>query len=151
IPNTIRSSFQGKDCERVLSLESFYTSAYPAFIADKTIPDMSKECALYSVAVDAENQKSWQDAYNVYKTYKQSYPKGIFASEVEQHSGLVLMNLAKEQLAAKKYADAIVNIQSVLKNYGQTSAANEANDLMSDVYLAWAKAQRETSDFSGAE
>ena len=151
IPNTIRSSFQGKDCERVLSLDSFYASAYPAFMADKSVPDMTRECALYSLAVDAEKQKSWQDAYNVYKSYKQTYPKGLFVSEAEQHSGLVLMNLAKDQLAAKKYADAIANTQLVLKNHNQTSAASEANDLISDVYLTWAKDQRETSDFAGAE
>lgn len=151
IPNSIRSSYQGKDCERVLSLEAFYASLYPASIADKSVPDMSKECALYSLAADAENQKSWQDAYNVYKTYKQTYPKGLFISEAEQRSGAVLVNLAKDQLAAKKHADAISTIQAVLKNHAQTTAAADANDLMSDVYLDWAKGQREASDFGGAE
>src|SRR4051812_31458669 len=76
IPGSIKSNYQSKNCEQVLALDNFYASAYPAFMADKSIPDLTKECALYSVAAESEQNKSWQAAYNAYQAYQQTYPKG---------------------------------------------------------------------------
>ncbi len=151
LPGSIKSSYQSKNCEQVLSLDGIYASAYPAFMTDKSVADLTKECALYLVAVENEQNKAWQSAYSAYQTYKQTYSNGLFAIEADEHSAQILIITAKDQLAAKQYADAIGNINLVLKNHGSTSAASEAKSLMSDVYIAWAKDQRASSDFSGAE
>lgn len=151
LPASIKSNYQSKNCEQVLALDGFYTSAYPALIADKDIVDLTKECALYSLAAETEQKKAWQSAYNAYKTYKETYPAGLFAPEADEHSALILTAWAKEQLAAKQYTDAIGNITLILNNFGTTSTALDAGSLMSDVYIAWAKDQRESSDFTGAE
>lgn len=152
IPNSIRSNYQSKNCEQVFTLDSLYTSIYPpAFMADKSTSDLTKECALYTVAVEAEQKKERQDAYNAYNVYRQAYPKGLFINEANEHSALILTDWAIAQLAEKKYADAIGNLQLVLKDYGKSAAATEAVGLFSDVYLTWAKDQRERSDFAGAE
>ena len=151
IPGSIKSGYQNKNCEQVLGLERFYTNAYPAFIADKSIVDPIKECALYAVATENGQKKNWQDAYNAYKTYKETYPSGLFASETNEQMAQILTIQAKDQLTAKKYTDAIANINLITKDFADTSAASEADQLMSDVYTTWAKDQREASDFAGAE
>lgn len=151
LPGSIKSNYQSKNCEQVLSLGNVYASVYPAFLADKSIPDLTKECALYSFALENEQKKVWQDAFNGYKTYKQNYPKGLFVNEADEHSALILTNWAKDDLAAKKYNNALDNINLVIQNYSNTKAASEASELTSDVYTTWAKDQRESSDFAGAE
>lgn len=151
LPGSIKSSYQSKNCEQVLSLDSFYASAYPSFMADKSISDLTKECALYIVALENEQNKTWQSAYSAFQTYKQTYPNGIFASEADEHSAIILTTWAKEQLTAKQYPDAIANIKLVLKDYPNTSLVSEAKSLMADIYIAWAKDQRTSSDFTGAE
>jgi tetratricopeptide (TPR) repeat protein len=151
LPNGIKASYQNKNCDQVLAQDNFYTSIYPAFMADQSVASLTSECALYSLGLEDEAKKTWQDAYNVYKTYTQSYPKGLFASEAQEHSATVLTALAKDQLAAKKYSDAIGNINLVLQSFGETSAAANAASLMPEVYIAWAKDQRDASDFAGAE
>lgn len=151
IPGAIKSNYQSKNCDQVLTLDTLYTSIYPTVIADKSIAELTKECALYSIAAEAEQKQNWQSAYNTYKTYKESYPKGLFVNEANEHISLILITWAKEQLVAKQYTDAIGNIQLILKDFGGTSAASKANSLMTDVYTTWAKDQRNTSDFAGAE
>ncbi len=151
LANSIKSNYQAKNCEQVLSQSSFYASVYPAPIADQGIAALTSECALYSLAVETEEKKAWQDAYNAYKSYLQNYPKGLFANEALEHSALVLTSLAKEQLAAKKYSDAIGNINLILKSFGKTGASKDAASLMSEIYSTWAKDQRDSSDFTGAE
>jgi tetratricopeptide (TPR) repeat protein len=151
LANAIKSNYQGKNCEQVLSLDNFYASVYPAPIADQSLAALTSECILYSLAVENEGKKAWQDAYNTYQVYSQTYPKGLFLSEAQEHSAIALMAQAKEQLAAKKYNDAIGNVNLVLQNFGKTSAAKEAAGLMSEVYITWAKGQRDASDFAGAE
>ena len=151
LPNSIKSSYQDKNCDQVLALDNFYANVYPAFMADPSIADQTKECALYSFALENEEKKVWRDAYNAYKTYTESYPQGLFVSEAYEHSAVVLTASAKEQLAAKKYSDSVETINLVLQSFGKASAAAEATSLMPEIYIAWAKDQRDSSDFSGAE
>lgn len=151
LPGSIKSSYQSKNCEQVLSLDNFYASAYPAFLADKSISEMTKECALFAFATETEQKKDAQGAYNAYQTYKQTYPKGLFVKEADEHSAQIVLASAKDKLSAKQYQDAIDKINLLLKTFGSTSVASEANHLMPDVYTAWAKDQRAASDFSGSE
>lgn len=151
LPSSIKSSYLDKNCDRVLSLTIFYTSVYPSFMTDQSVDDLTSECALYSLAVEKEEKKAWQDAYNTYKTYVQTYPKGQFIVEAQEHSAIVLTAWAKDQLAAKEYGDALGTLDLILQNFGETDAASEAADLMAEVYTAWAKDQRDESDFAGAE
>jgi len=150
LASSIKSNYQAKNCDQVLSLDSFYTSVYPAPIADQSLAALTNECALYSLAVENEGKKAWQDAYNAYKVYTQTYPKGLFASEAQEHSAIVLIAQAKDQLAAKKYSDAIGNVNLVLQSFGKTSAAKEAASLMSEIYIAWAKDQLAAKKYSDA-
>lgn len=151
LPGSIKASYQRKNCEQVLSLSQTYSSLYPGLLADQSIADITRECGLYSFALEKEQAKAWQDAYNGYQSYKQSYPHGLFAGEVDDNSAQILVNWAKDDLAAKKYNDATGKIDTVLKNYSTTKVGSEAASLMSDVYMASAKGQRTASDFAGAE
>lgn len=151
LANSIKSSYQSKDCEQVISLAGFYTSLYPALIADSSIAKLVSECGLYSLALEDEQKEDWQSAYNDYKTYAQLYPEGLFAVETQEHSALALTSWAKEQLAEKKYSDALANAQMILQNFAQTTAAQEAASLVAEIYTHWASDQRDSSDFAGAE
>ncbi len=151
LPGSIKSSYQSKNCEQVLALDNTYSSLYPAFLADKSIADMIKECGLYSFALEKEQAKAWQDAYNGYQSYRQNYPQGLFASEADDDSAQILVNWAKDDIAAQKYSDATDKINTVLQHYSTTKVGGEASSLMSDVYMTSAKGQRTSSDFAGAE
>lgn len=151
LSSSIKSNYQSKNCEQVFSLGNIYASVYPAVIADKSISDLTKECTFYSLAVEAEQKKNWQGAYQAYETYRQSYPKSGFTDEVNEHSALMLTNMAKEQLVAQKYNDAIENIKLILSNFGKTKAAAESAKQMANIYTTWAKDQRDANDFAKAE
>jgi len=151
LPSSIKSSYQSKNCEQVISLDSLYTSIYPAFMIDQTTGGLTSECALYLLAVENEEKKAWKDAYNTYQVYTKNYPKGLFENEVQEHSAVVLTAWAKDQLAAGEYRDAITNINTVLQNFGTTEAVEDATALMSEIYTTWAKEKRASSDFAGAE
>jgi tetratricopeptide (TPR) repeat protein len=151
LANNIKSNYQAKNCGQVLSMDNFYNSVYPAPVADQSLSALANECALYSLAVENEGKNAWQDAYNTYQVYLHTYPKGLFVNEAQEHSAVALMAQAKEQLAAKKYNDAIGTINHILQDFGKTGAAKEAAGLMSEVYLTWAKGQRDASDFAGTE
>lgn len=151
LPASIKSSFQNKNCQQGLTVSKFYLSAYPAFLADQNISDLSKECAMYAAATEVEQKKNWQAAFNAYKTYKQTYPAGMFAAEANEHSALILTTWAKEQLAAKQYTEAIENIDLVLNHFATTSVAANASQLIPDIYITWAKDQCEASNFTEAQ
>jgi len=151
LPAAIKSSHQGKNCALALSLDSFYTSIYPAVMVDKSIAVPISECALYSLAAGYEEKKAWQDSYNAYKSYAETYPKGLFSKEAHDQTAVVLTAWSQELLTEKKYEQAVGNLDLVFKSYSDASAATEAADLMSAVYTAWGTDQRESSDFAGSE
>src|SRR5258706_15750521 len=148
LPASIKASHQGKNCALALGLNSIYMSLYPAALIDKSIAVPVGECALYSLATTSEEKKAWQNSYNAYKTYSETYPKGLFSAEAHEQTAVVLTAWSKELLAQKKYEQAIGNLDLVLKSYSDT--ATEAADLMPEVYTAWGADQRGSSDFAGS-
>jgi tetratricopeptide (TPR) repeat protein len=152
LANAIKSSYQSKNCEQMLSLDDFYISAYPASIADQSITGMVNECALYALAVETEGKKTatWQGVYNVYRAYIYHYPKGFFVSDAQEHGALALAALAKEQLAAKKYTEALATINTIQQSFGKTNAAKEAPNLTPEIYLACAEDQLAARKYTDA-
>jgi tetratricopeptide (TPR) repeat protein len=61
------------------------------------------------------------------------------------------MSQAQNYLTAKQYLKSIETVELVRRNYGTTSAASEADDLIPNIYITWAKDRRDSSDFTGAE
>jgi tetratricopeptide (TPR) repeat protein len=151
LPALIKSDYDARNCGPALSLNNFYISTYPSAMMDKSITALVNECALYSLATANEEKKAWQDAYNAYKTYTETYPAGLFVKEAHQHSPMALIAWAKELQAQKKYEEAVANLNLVAKNYGDTSAAIQAADLMPEVYTTWSAGLRNSSDFAGSE
>jgi tetratricopeptide (TPR) repeat protein len=144
LADNIKSSYQSKDCDQVMEMNTLYTNLY---IADKNISKLSKECKLYLLARKSEQKNNKQGIYKAYQTYKRYYPKGLFASEAEEHSALALSDLAKENLGAKEYNDAFENANLIQENFGTTQTTVNANSLIAEIYTTWAKDQRETNDF----
>lgn len=151
LPAIIKTNYQSKNCELVLSLNNTYTSIYPAVMVDQSIPAQVKECALYLVAGDDEKQQSWQDAYNAYKSYADLYPAGLFSVEARNHSAAVLLGWSKALLAQKKYQEAVGKLEQLSKDYANTPADAETAAQMTQTYIAWAVGLRDSSDFAGAE
>ncbi len=152
LPNAIKSSYQAKNCEQVLSLDNFYVSIYPAPIADQSIAALTSECALYALAVETEGKKTatWQDVYNAYKAYMDQYPNGPLFSDAQEHGALALTALAKEQLGAKRYTEALAAIGTIQQSFGKTNAAKEAASLTSEIHLAVAKDQLAAKEYTNA-
>ncbi len=149
LPGAIKSSYQGKNCGLTLGLNSIYTSIYPATMVDKSIAGPVGECVAYAAGTTSQDKKAWQDSYVAYKSYAETYPKGLFSAEAHEQTAMVLTAWSKELLAQKKYEQAIGNLDLVLKSYSDT--ATEAADLMPEVYTAWGADQRGSSDFAGSE
>jgi tetratricopeptide (TPR) repeat protein len=151
LPNAIKLSYQNENCEQTLSLVARYTSLYSVFAVDKSIQDLAKECALYVLATESEEKQAWIDTYNAYQSYKQNYPQGILAHEADERSALALTGWIQDDMAAKKYGDALKNAILIQKSFGTTEAATHTNDTVAQVYAAWAKNLQKTGHFTEAE
>ncbi|HXQ39283.1 MAG TPA: hypothetical protein VN843_35110, partial [Anaerolineales bacterium] len=81
----------------------------------------------------------------------ESYPNGLFVTEAHEHRAVVLTGLAKEQTSQKEYAEALGNLALILKDYGDTSVAEDAAGLNIEAYTAWGTDLRKAGNFEGAE
>jgi len=151
LPITILSAYQSKSCNFTSSLNGMYTSIYPAFIQDETLMGPIKECEAYMLATSNEEKESWHDAYDSYQAYSNTYPDGLYAAEVHEHSAVVLMALARDQVGQNNYAEAVKNLNLIFSNYSDTSLKDGALALTPSTYIAWGVGLRESMDFESAE
>jgi tetratricopeptide (TPR) repeat protein len=151
LPSAIKSAYPGGNCESVLNLEGTYTSLYPSMMVNKSVANTVRECAVYTLAVNNEEKKTWRDSYDAFNVYSETYPEGLFAIEAHEHSAISLTGLAKEEIDQKKYVEAVENLNLILVDYKDTKAAIEADNLIPEVYTAWGADLRATGDFVGAE
>jgi tetratricopeptide (TPR) repeat protein len=151
MPNLIKSRYQEKNCASVLSLDDFYKRIYPSFMSDANSVDLTRECAVYTLAVTRAEQKSWRDSYNAFQVYSQTYPQGLYVTEAFEQSAKALTGLAEAELAEKKYSEAAVNLHLILNNYSNTGSAAQAQELFSQLYASWGGELRQGGDFTGAE
>lgn len=151
LPGTIRSAYQDRDCEKVLSREGLFTRLYPGMITDEDTSGLVRECAVYSLATRNEETGMWRDSYNAYRVYAETYPQGLFAGDAHEHAAVVLINLAKEEMSREKYSEAAGNLDSLLEGYADTAAASGAGLLSADLQMEQGIDLRESGDFSGAE
>lgn len=151
LPGMIKSAYQSKDCQTVLSREGVYTSIYPAVIANKEIPNLVRECAVYTLAIREEEMKNWRNSYDAFSVYSASYPQGLFVADAHEHGANVLVSLAKDEMSQKHYLEAVGDINLLLIDYVDTTAASDAKKLRSDLYMALGDDLQETGDFAGAE
>jgi tetratricopeptide (TPR) repeat protein len=150
-PLSIHAGYQNKNCGLALGLDNFYTSIYPAVIADPTLMGPVRECAVYTLATGSQEKKAWEDSYNAYTNYATTYPNGLFTAEVHEQTAVVLVAWSDDLLAQKDFETAQANLDLVLKSYKDTSVVSQAGALMPKVYLAWGQDLRGSSDFAGAE
>jgi len=151
LPGLIKSAYQNKNCESVLSREDIYTSIYPSIITNKALVDPVRECAIYTLALANEDRRAWHDSYNTFNVYAQTYPDGLFILEAHEHSAVVLTSLAKDAMAHKKYAETMGNLNLISVDYNDTKVATDAANLIPEVYTAWGIDLRNSGDFVGAE
>ena len=150
-PMGILSSYHGKDCDSVSSLNGIYTGIYPSFIRDETIYEPVGECANYALAVSKEQDGNWRAAYDAYQGYSKTYPNGLYVKEAYDRSAVVLLRLAKDQTAQKEYADALTNLNIILSDYPDTNTFEDALTLVPSVYASWGADLREAESFDIAE
>ncbi|HSB01944.1 MAG TPA: hypothetical protein VLE49_14940 [Anaerolineales bacterium] len=151
LPLSIYGSFQYKNCGSVLTLHKVYTGLYPELIEDKTLLDQVRECETYVSAAANEQEGSWRAAYDAYQVYGSTYPNGLYAKEVHEHSAIVLLNIVKEQVEQRKYEEAITNLNLIPSDYSDTSVSAQVWTLASATYIPWGRDLREAGDFEGSE
>jgi len=151
LPKMIETSYNQKDCQSVLSRDHTYKSLYPALFGDRNTSNMVMECAVYTLAVLNQGEEKWQDSYNAFSVYSEIYPGGLYLVEAREHMAVVLTHLAEDEMAQNKYAEAFVNVDIVLMNYGDTEALPDAEKLKADLYTNWGTGLRDSGDFLGAE
>ncbi|MCC6569246.1 MAG: hypothetical protein IT315_08415 [Anaerolineales bacterium] len=150
LPLSILSNYQSRNCESVLAQHGIYTTLYPAFLEDQTLSDPVMECALYTLANIEHGEESWAGSYNAYKVYESRYPHGVLANDVHQQAALSLTNLIKEQISAKKFPDALTNLNLVSASYDDTESAQIAFDFFPQLYTAWGQDLRSAGRFEEA-
>jgi tetratricopeptide (TPR) repeat protein len=151
LPGTVKSAYQDRDCEKVLSREGLYTRLYPAMIADKETSGMVRECAVYILATRSEESGMWRESFDTYRVYTETYPQGLFAGDAHEHAAVVLITLARDEVSQEKYSEAEGDILSLLEGYADTAAASEAVQLKTDLQMGLGARLRESGDFAGAE
>lgn len=150
LPLFILSQYNQRSCETVLSMSGVYKSIYPSAIQDQTLIGPVRECAIYTLANQREEKGAWRDAYDTYQVYYGSYPNGLFVSEAREHSAMVLVALAKDQVAGKKYADAVATLNLVIAQHSETVVVAEVPDLTRSLYESWVSDLRASGDFEEA-
>lgn len=151
LPGMVRSAYQSKDCDTVLSRNDIYTRLYPSILVDNEVIDLVRECAIYTWAIRNEKMENWRDSYIAFHVYSDTYPQGLFVAEAHENEANALINLVREEMTAGKYSDAIVDIDSLLEDYADTAVAADAEKLRFDLHLSFGVELRDNGDFVGAE
>ena len=151
LPGMVESAYQSGDCEMVLSRDALYRRLYPVTAGYKNNSNFVTECAVYSLASSNEDAGKWRDSFNAFRVYSDAYPQGFFAIDSHEHGAVVLMELIKEEMSQNKFTDAVGDINFLLKEYGDTSVADDAEKLKADILMAFGLDLRESGDFAGAE
>jgi len=151
LPGMIRSAYGDADCASVLARNDLYSGAYPFAVTNKEDANIIQECAIYTLAMTSEESKSWQDSYNAFSVYSETYPDGLFKNVIPEHSANVLMALINEDVEQGNFSEASTRLDYVLDNYKDTSIVADAEKLKFDLHLALGRDRRETGDFAGAE
>jgi tetratricopeptide (TPR) repeat protein len=109
-----------------------------------------EECKAYTRAVSTEEKKNWQEAYDAYQAYLDTYPNGLYVTESHEHSATALLNIAKTQTEAGRHQEAISSLDLVLSSYSDTDAYADALTLIPSTYQTWEADLREIGDFENA-
>lgn len=150
-PNMIKSAYDNKDCQSVLSRGHTYKAMYPPLSGDGNTSNMVMECAVYTLAVLNQDEKNWLVSYNAFSVYSETYPEGMYFKDVREYTAVVLTNLAEDEMEQNKYAEAFVNVDLVLMNFTETEVIPEAEKLKANIYTKWGARLRDSGDFIGAE
>lgn len=151
LPLSVFNAYKDKDCSSVLVRNDIYTSMYPAFLKDETLVDTVMECAVYLLADRDDHNQNWSASYNAYQVYVGKYPNGIYAGEAKIRSASVLFNLAQDQLAKEKYAEAITSLDLILAQYPDMAVSGDAQKIYTSLYMQRGTSLRTAGDFAGAE
>ena len=151
LPLFTLSKYQNKNCETALSSYRVYTSIYPRFIQDKTVEPYMTECKMYTLALQHNEQGKWANAYDGFTAYSKAYPSGLFAKEAHDSSAIMLIEMAKNELALKQHQTAKQHINIVLTEYADTNAVAKALELLPGLYIAWGSELRNAKSFPEAE
>ena len=151
LPMSLLLSYQNRNCDSVITLHKTYRVLYPDFIEDPTLSSPVEECKAYTLATSYEENESWQQAYDAYRMYSETYSSGLYSKEAHEHSAAALLNMAQDQLEQEKYHEALANSNLIVASYSDTAVTTEAWDLIPSIYTPWGAGLRESGDFIGSE
>ncbi len=151
LPFYVMTNYQNKNCESALSVNKVYLALYPRFMQDKTISTPIEECKQYLSAIKTEQEGHWQEAYDAYQAYTASYPNGLYAGDVHEHSAAVLITIARGQLEEKEYEKALLTLNLVVSTYSDTTISTEARTLFPSLYTSWGEGLRKSGNFEQAQ
>lgn len=151
LPNMIRSTYSNGNCASVLSWNDIYSNVYSFVALNETSAGLVKECAIYTLAITNEQAESWQDSYNAFSVYSETYPHGLFTKEAHEHSAVTLMSLVNGDIGKGNYSKANERLNYVLENYGDTSIVADAEKLKSDLRVTLGTDLRDAGNFADAE
>jgi hypothetical protein len=152
LPGSIEAAYQGQDCPKVRNLYGLASRFYSGILQTQPeFSDYSTECNIYLNARSLERRKKWEDAYNSYHDYEQSYASGIMAGDVHEHQAAVLLSWSEEQVRQKQYQEAVGHARMVLDGYSDTASAANAEKLFTETYVVWANSKKTEGDFASAE
>jgi len=150
-PVAILTNVRNRNCDAVLSWNRVYSSIYPSGIQDQTLSAPVGECAAYVSAVSKEEDSKWQEAFDAYQGYSNTYPGGMFSKETHEHAAQMLMKIIDDQIDAEKYGDVITNLNRIVSEYSDTSSASEAWTLFPTIYTSWGTDLRDAGSFDVSE
>lgn len=152
LPNMINNSYTERNCASVIQQNETLHSFYPMVSTqDNGVAAKVNECSSYLYATSMETKKEWMKAHQAYRTYAETYPKGIFVKEAQAQGAQMLLSQAADQFSQKKYQDALTNLNQVIKIYPDSPATNEATSQITNIYVVWGTEFRDAAKFVDAE
>ena len=142
-----------RDCAGLVDLAGSVEKAYPLKIAPFTEPvrEQAVECRAYLGAESLYKQKSWEKAYQAYREYGKTYPKGVYAKEAKELAADSLFEWASTQRGKQDFSNAVGNLTLLLNEYSGTPSTPKAKETLPEVYLEWGQECRAKNEFSEAE
>jgi tetratricopeptide (TPR) repeat protein len=147
------AGYESKDCYKVVNSSQPLKTVYNLQTAPFIEPALAQgeECQMYVDAAEAHEAGDIPAAVAGYRNYTNTYPDGIMEKEVSEGTAQVLLDWSEKLYDEQNYSGVIQNLTTIGKDYKDTKAAENTNELRARTYLAWGKQLRAQKDFDNAK
>lgn len=150
--NQVNDLFQQRQCAQVTPYVSF-SNVFPRNIFSSAfdVYQQVEECQSQQVFENAVNAQDRAAAYKAAKAYLAQYPQGMFADEINEQGGNILLSWSQNLLEQDDFDAAIQKLTLIEQDFPDSSASKIVPKTILDNNLDWGFHLLTHKDYAGAE